>query len=98
MLLLHDAAAVAELGERLGEAASETRAHTSCEDDGLKGQNLLLKCVIHCRFTGATPLRAWTRVSKATGKVQNERLPLPFRDITRMLRLGDTICHAIRPA
>ena len=45
VLLLHDAAAVAEFGQRLGQAAAEPRAHACCEDDGLKGQSLLLEYV-----------------------------------------------------
>ncbi len=55
VLLLHDAAAVAELGQRLRQAAAEARAHAGCEDDGLKSQGLLLECVdssaVHRRDT-----------------------------------------------
>ena len=42
VLLLHDAASVAEFGQRLRQAAAEPRAHSGCENHGLKGQSLLL--------------------------------------------------------
>ena len=44
VLLLHDAAAVVQLGQRFGQAAAEPRAHAGREDDGLKSQDLLLEC------------------------------------------------------
>src|SRR5690606_1986076 len=36
VLLLHDRATIAELSQRLRQRASETRAHSCGEDDGLK--------------------------------------------------------------
>ncbi|GAA1849155.1 hypothetical protein GCM10009796_09180 [Microbacterium koreense] len=71
MLLLHDAAAVRELGQRLGQAPPETRAHARGENDGLKSHSLLLECEVHRRFTESTLLRAGFMVAVVSGSVHN---------------------------
>ena len=89
VLLLHDAAAVAEFGERLGEAAAEPRAHSGCKDYGLKGQSLLLEGVIHYRFTDATLLRAWSMVAIGPGSCIMHCLRCRFVTLGRSSRVGD---------
>ncbi|WP_272653824.1 hypothetical protein [Microbacterium sp. EF45047] len=54
MLLLHDRAAVAQLGERLGQGATEARAHAGGEDDGLKSHEILLRFAVDSFTVGSS--------------------------------------------